>query len=79
MELGHGGHVVDRVAGATEALEEATDPTERGGTESVAVVTVSEGDEAVPLGFAGLLAVLGSHFQGALDGGGAVVREKDAL
>ena len=43
------------------------------------MVAICECDEAIALGFLSLLTVLDRHFQGALDGGGPIIREEDAL
>ena len=70
---------MDRVAGAAEALEEPADTSKRCGTESVAVVSVGESDEAAPFRLGGLLAKLERHLLGHLDGGRSIVGEKDPL
>lgn len=69
----------DRVAVVFKAFEESSDATQRGRAEGIAVVTIGEGDEFVASGSAGLHAELDGHFQGALDGGGAIIGEKNAL
>lgn len=71
--------VGDRVAVVFKTLEKSAHATEGGRAERVAVVAIGEGDEFVAPGCAGLHAELDRHFQGALDGGGAIIGEKNTL
>jgi len=79
IELCERGDMLDGVAVVFEAIEKAPHATERRSAEGVAVVAVGKGDKAMSLGLTGLHPVLDRHFQGALDGGGAVVGKEYAL